>query len=181
LLAALVFHFRREPKILSLAKPSHMKPLSPLQIRTALRVAKPAQDVFEAIVDPIQMANYFIASGNHRMEEGQTVQWSFPEMEGSFPVQVKKIVADREVVFNWNDIDGSETIVTITLQPVDESVTFVTVTEGEKEATENGIRWLKSNTEGWANFLACLKAFLEYGINLRKGAFDPSQMPVPEA
>jgi len=37
---------------------------------------------------------------------------------------------------------------------------------------EAGIKWLKSNTEGWANFLACLKAFLEYGINLRKGAFD---------
>jgi len=35
-----------------------------------------------------------------------------------------------------------------------------------------GINWLKSNTEGWANFLACLKAYLEYGINLRKGGFD---------
>jgi hypothetical protein len=35
-----------------------------------------------------------------------------------------------------------------------------------------GINWLKGNTEGWANFLACLKAYLEYGINLRKGGFD---------
>jgi hypothetical protein len=26
--------------------------------------------------------------------------------------------------------------------------------------------------EAKANFLACLKAWLEYGINLRKGAFD---------
>lgn len=43
--------------------------------------------------------------------------------------------------------------------------------------SENGICWLKSNTEGWANFLTCLKAYLEYGINLRQGAFDPSQMP----
>ncbi len=158
-----------------------MQTLSPLQIKTALRVARPANEVFEAIVDPVLMANYFIASGSHRMEEGKTVQWSFPEMEGSFPVQVKKLVTDSEVVFTWNDTDGSETTVTITLQPVENSVTFVTVTEGEKEATENGIRWLKSNTEGWANFLACLKAFLEYGINLRKGAFDPSQMPVTEA
>ena len=31
---------------------------------------------------------------------------------------------------------------------------------------------LMGQTEGWANFLACLKAYLEYGINLRKGAFD---------
>ncbi|RYZ62365.1 MAG: ATPase [Chitinophagaceae bacterium] len=155
--------------------------MSSLHIKTALRVARPANEVFEAIVDPAQMANYFIASGSHRMEEGKTVQWSFPEMEGSFPVQVKKVVADAEVVFAWNDTDGSETTVTITLQPVDSATTFVTVTEGEKEATDDGIRWLKSNTEGWANFLACLKAFLEYGINLRKGAFDPSQMPVTEA
>lgn len=27
-------------------------------------------------------------------------------------------------------------------------------------------------TGGWSNFPACLKAWLEYGINLRKGAFD---------
>lgn len=29
-----------------------------------------------------------------------------------------------------------------------------------------------ANTEGWANFLACMKAYLEYDIQLRKGAFD---------
>jgi len=35
-----------------------------------------------------------------------------------------------------------------------------------------GIQWFGGNTEGWANFLACLKAYLEFGINLRKGGFD---------
>ena len=29
-----------------------------------------------------------------------------------------------------------------------------------------------ANTEGWANFLASLKAWMEYGVNLRRGAFD---------
>lgn len=38
-----------------------------------------------------------------------------------------------------------------------------------KSCLGNGVHY---NTEGWANFLACLKAYLEYGINLRKGAFD---------
>jgi hypothetical protein len=28
-----------------------------------------------------------------------------------------------------------------------------------------GIDWQKGNAEGWANFPACLKAYLEYGIN----------------
>ncbi len=155
--------------------------LSPLQIKTALRVAKPASEVFEAIVDPQKMANYFIAKGSGRMEEGKTVEWSFPEMEGAFPVTVKKVEQNKQIVFTWNDAAGAETTVTITLQAVTESITFVVITEGEKAVTEDGIHWLKGNTEGWANFLACLKAFLEYGINLRKGAFDPSQMPAQEA
>jgi hypothetical protein len=54
---------------------------------------------------------------------------------------------------------------------------FVTVIEGNKDLNDAGIKWLAGNTAGWANFLACLKAWLEYGINLRKGAFDMSQMP----
>jgi hypothetical protein len=62
------------------------------------------------------------------------------------------------------------------LKPMDDA-TFVTVTEKNRDHNEAGIKWLKQNTEGWANFLACLKAYLEYGINLRKGAFDISQMP----
>jgi hypothetical protein len=50
--------------------------------------------------------------------------------------------------------------------------TLVSITEKSRENDEAGIKWLIGNTEGWANFLACLKAWLEYGINLRKGAFD---------
>jgi len=58
--------------------------------------------------------------------------------------------------------------------------TFITIIEKDRDNDERGIKWLKGNTQGWANFLACLKAYLEYGINLRKGAFDTSQMPVKE-
>jgi uncharacterized protein YndB with AHSA1/START domain len=155
-----------------------MAALSPLQIKTSLRISRPAHAVFEAIVDPEKMRHYFIAKGSGRMEEGATVEWTFPEMDASFPVQVKKTEPGKEIQFCWNDIDGTETTVTITLKPVSESITFVQISEGEKAANEDGIRWLKSNTEGWANFLACLKAYMEYGINLRKEAFDPSQMPV---
>ena len=53
-----------------------------------------------------------------------------------------------------------------------EDLTVVTVTEKSMDNNEAGLKWLMGNTEGWANFLACLKAYLEYGINLRKGAFD---------
>ncbi len=63
-------------------------------------------------------------------------------------------------------------LVEIILTDKKNNSTLVTVTEKEMENNEAGIKWLKGNTEGWANFLACLKAYLEFGINLRKGAFD---------
>jgi uncharacterized protein YndB with AHSA1/START domain len=151
-----------------------------LQIKTGLRIAKPAADVYEAIANPAHMSHYFISRSSGRMEEGATLEWGFPEMELTFPVSVKKAEPHKQISFTWQTEDGNETLVDIQLQPVSETITFVVITEGEKEVTDAGIKWLKSNTEGWANFLACLKAYLEYGINLRKGAFDPSQMPVQE-
>ena len=148
-----------------------------LQIKAALKIQKPAHQVFEAIVDPAQMSNYFISKSSGRMEEGKTLQWQFPEMDMEFPIRVKKVEQDKFISYEWDDVDGAKTLVQMTLKPVGDNEAFITITEGTKENNEAGINWLGRNTEGWANFLACLKAWLEYGINLRKGAFDPSQMP----
>jgi uncharacterized protein YndB with AHSA1/START domain len=151
-----------------------------LRVKAALTILKPVHEVFEAIADPAKMSNYFIATGTGRMEEAKTVQWQFPEMNMKIPVRIQKVKEDQFVSFQWDDIDGTATLVEMTLQPKSDLKTFVSITEGSKDNNEAGIDWLRRNTEGWANFLACLKAWLEYGINLRKGAFDPSQMPVKE-
>jgi uncharacterized protein YndB with AHSA1/START domain len=142
-----------------------------LEIKAALQIMRPAGDVFEAIVDPSRMCNYFISASSGRMEEGAQLMWQFPEFQGEFPVRVGKIEKDRYISYYW-DFDKKELLVEITLTPRAAGSTLVTVTEKGMNNDEEGIRWLKGNTEGWANFLACLKAWLEYGINLRKGAFD---------
>lgn len=148
-----------------------------LKIKTALKIQKPVHEVFEAIVDPEKMKNYFISKSTGRMEAGKTLTWQFPEFDLQFPVRVHKIENNKFISFAWDDLDGQETLIEITLKPMNGNETFVTITEGSKENNTEGIGWLQRNTEGWANFLACLKAYLEYGINLRKGAFDSSQMP----
>jgi uncharacterized protein YndB with AHSA1/START domain len=153
-----------------------MKPEN-LEIKTGIVVLKPAQQVFEAIVDPLRMKNYFISESTGRMEEGKKLIWKFPEMDMEVPVYISKIEKDKYISFYWNDEDGQKLLVEMTLTPKENHSTFVVVTEKSRKNDISGIRWLKGNTEGWANFLACLKAYLEYGINLRKGAFDPSQMP----
>jgi uncharacterized protein YndB with AHSA1/START domain len=86
-------------------------------------------------------------------------------------VRVSKTEQDKYISYYW-DIDDIELLVEITLTPVNSTGTIVTVTEKSRNNDEAGISWLRGNTEGWANFLACLKAYLDYGINLRTGAFD---------
>lgn len=142
-----------------------------LEIKTAIQILKPVNEVFEAIVDPSKMSNYFISKSSGRMEEGRPLKWQFPEFEMEFPIRVEKIEKDRYISFYW-DVSGIELLVEITLTSSNRTATIVTVTEKSRKNDEAGIRWLKENTEGWANFLACLKAYLEYGINLRKAAFD---------
>jgi uncharacterized protein YndB with AHSA1/START domain len=147
-----------------------MKPVT-LEIKAALQISKPVSEVFEAIVDDNKMSNYFISKASGRMEEGKTIIWRFPEFDMEFPIRVGKIENNKYISFYW-DVDGFELLAEIRLTPKINNSTLVTVTEKSRENDESGIKWLKGNTEGWANFLACLKAWLEYGIHLRQGAFD---------
>ena len=142
-----------------------------LEIKAAIQILKPTYEVFEAIVDPKKMCNYFISESTGRMEAGKEIIWRFPEFDLSFPIKVEKIEPHQYISYYW-ETDGIENLVEMTLTPFQNNFTVLTITEKDRIADESGIRWLQGNTEGWANFLACLKAYLEYGINLRKGAFD---------
>lgn len=142
-----------------------------LEIKAALQISKPVREVFEAIVDPKKMSRYFISEGSGRMEEGKQIRWRFPEFDAEFPIRVGKMEKDKYISYHW-DVDGKDLLVEMTLTPIDGDATIVTIIEKSMDNDEAGIKWLKGNTEGWANFLACLKAYLEYGVNLRKGAFD---------
>jgi uncharacterized protein YndB with AHSA1/START domain len=142
-----------------------------LEIKAAIQILKPVNEVFEAIVDPIKMSNYFISKSSGRMEEGKLIKWQFPEFDMEFTIRIGKIESEKYISYYW-DVDSIELLVEMTLKPAANNSTVVTVTEKSRNNDEAGIKWLMGNTQGWANFLACLKAYLEYGINLRKGAFD---------
>ena len=142
-----------------------------LEVKAAIQISKPVNEVFEAIVNPLQMTNYFISKASGPMEENKKIIWRFPEFDMDVPVRVGKIEKNKFITFYW-DNDGVELLTEMTLTPKTNNSTLVSITEKSMENDEDGIKWLIGNTEGWANFLACLKAWLEYGINLRKGAFD---------
>jgi uncharacterized protein YndB with AHSA1/START domain len=140
--------------------------------KAAIQVLKPVGEVFEIIAGPKGMTNFWINKTSGRMEEGATLMWGFPEMEGEFAIRVGKVVPDALITFYWPAQRGEEHEVKIEFTEWQGSATVVTVTESGEPNTSEGLEWAIGNTEGWANFCACLKAWAEYGINLRKGAFD---------
>jgi uncharacterized protein YndB with AHSA1/START domain len=136
--------------------------------RASIQISKPVDEVFEGIVNDAAMTRYFISESSGCMETGKELVWKFAEFPDAFPVQVGLVEEDRLVSFVWEE----DTVVEIRLEEQSDGSTVVRVTEDGKSYSEENLKWVIGNTEGWANFLACMKAYLEYGINLRKGAFD---------
>lgn len=139
-----------------------------LESNATIQIQKPIEEVFEGIVNPSQMTKYFISESNGRLESGKTVIWKFPEFADKFPITEIKIEPNRSISFVWDP----ETVVKITLEKLPDNSTIVKVNENGKDLNEDNLKWALENSGGWANFLACMKAYLEYGIQLRKGAFD---------
>lgn len=140
-----------------------------LVINAAIQIQKPINEIFEALVNPEKMTQYFISESSGKLEENKEVKWKWPEFpEHESIVNNIKIVENVSVSFVW---DNNTTVKICLEEQADKSV-VVRVSEGEKELNEKNLEWFSGNTFGWANFLACLKAYLEYGINLRKGAFE---------
>lgn len=142
-----------------------------LEINCAMQIQKPIDEVFEAIIIPEKMSNYFISQSTGIMEEGKNLIWKFPEFDFECPVKVEKIEKDKYISFYWEN-SGVDLLVEISLTKKENNSTLVSISEKSMENNEAGLKWLSGNSFGWSNFLACLKAYLEYNINLRKGAFD---------
>lgn len=73
-----------------------------LEITSKMQIYKAIHEVYEAIVDPAHMANYFIADSTGRMEESKELIWHFPEFSIDVPVTCQKTEKDRYVSFEWD-------------------------------------------------------------------------------
>jgi uncharacterized protein YndB with AHSA1/START domain len=139
-----------------------------LEVNTRLRIAKSPGIVFEAIVNPKEMSHYFISSGSARLDKADSVTWRFADFGGQLDVKPQEIKKDASISFLWS-AGGPEALVTISLQAVPRGATVVHVKESGWPADAKGIASCVRQTQGWMHMLCCLKAHLEYGINLRKG------------
>ncbi|MCO0597470.1 SRPBCC family protein [Peribacillus butanolivorans] len=138
------------------------------QVTTKFKILKPVNEVYEAIVDPEKMSNYWFSSGTGRVEQGKTITWRYDEYNAEVVINVLEVEEDKKIVFSWGGY-GQETVVTITLKELDNTSTIIEVNElGFKEDDPEIINKMIGQKEGWVYMLTCLKGYLENGIsNLR--------------
>ncbi|QBE47888.1 SRPBCC domain-containing protein [Leucobacter triazinivorans] len=152
--------------------------LTELQFTVFGFVSRPPAEVYEAVADPAILSRYFTTGGAEgRLEPGVAVQWDFADFPGAFPVRVLEARAPERIVLRWDgdpattqETDGTE--VAFEFRPVgDGARTEVRVTERAWRPTDAGAEAAFGNCMGWTGMLAAMKAWLEYGINLREGFY----------
>ena len=149
--------------------------LDALSFTVSGHIGRPPADVYEAVADPEQLSQYFTTGGARgRLEPAADVSWNFADFPGRFPVTVVEADPPRRLVIRWEGRASTEaeTTTTFEFEPVDGGArTLVTITESSWQATEEGATNAFGNCSGWTGMLAALKAWLEYGINLRDGFY----------
>lgn len=158
-----------------------------MTFKVQVKIQKPLSEVFDAVYNPEKLAGYFVHKAQAPLDEGKSVMWTFKDSndEITFPVHVKKLVKNELLVFDWEASEGSfdakegkypspggyDTRVEMNFEATNPNETIITIKEGGWKATQGGLEGSYGNCGGWMHMGLCLKAYLEYGINLRKGSF----------
>lgn len=141
------------------------------KFQTQLKIRRPVAEVFEAVVNPAKLSSYFVSSASGPLVEGKTVQWSFAEAgDKVFDIEVREVVTNERIVFEWPTMSGEYlTRVEMVFKPLDGGAAMVQISESGWRPDEAGVKASYGNAGGWMHMLCCLKARLEYDINLRAG------------
>jgi uncharacterized protein YndB with AHSA1/START domain len=140
------------------------------KFKVQLKIQKQVPEVFDAVVNPKKLSGYFVQKASAPLAEGATVRWKFPEFDEEFDVVVRQVIKDERIVFEWEAAEGGyNTRVEMAFKPLDDKSTMVQITESGWKDDPKGIESSYGNCGGWMHMMACLKAYLEYGINLRSG------------
>lgn len=145
-----------------------------LGFRVSARIAKPVAEVFDAVVNPKKLSGYFttIGGASAPLVAGTTVTWW-----GEVPVEVDEVVPHKKIVLRWDagapagDVPY-KTRIEMGFAPLEDDATLVTIAEEGWHGDDAALTKSYLNCEGWTQMLCCMKAYVEYGINLRQGYYQ---------
>ena len=152
-----------------------------LKFKIQTKILKPVAEVFDAVYNAEKLSSYFTTGGaSGPLDEGTTVEWAFADNPGDekhkFPVEVKQVVPNELIVLGWEGAKGLQTRVEMKFEASD-SDTIVSISETGWRETQDDLNSSYLNCMGWSQMVSALKAYAEYGIDLRKGAYTGLYKP----
>jgi uncharacterized protein YndB with AHSA1/START domain len=135
------------------------------QITTKFKIHKLASEIFEAIVNPIEIGQFWFSSSSGRWEQGKLIIVRYDEYGAEGIINVLELQENKKILFSWGKEHGNETIVNITLSEQDDDSTLIVVCEsGFKGDDSELMDKMLDQKGGWVYMLSCLKAYLENDV-----------------
>jgi len=144
---------------------TNLAPGSAPVAKVEMLIRKPANEVFEAFVDPSVTSQFWFTRGSGRLEPGARVEWHWDMYGFSVPVAVKAVDPGRRLVVEWGAAAEATTI-EWTFTPLKDGTFVSIVNSGFAGGPDAVVRKALDATEGFTFVLAGLKALLEHGVRL---------------
>jgi uncharacterized protein YndB with AHSA1/START domain len=144
-----------------------------LKFEVYSKIKKPINEVFDAVYNPKKLSGYFATGGaSAPLNEGTSVTWDFADFPGAFPVHVKKVIMNEQIVLEWANNEGRNNRVEMNFEALDPNSTLVKIREsGWSKMEQKSLDASYGNCMGWTQMLLCLKVYVEYDKNLREFLF----------
>src|SRR3990170_5491347 len=127
-------------------------------VEAQMLIRRPAQQVFQAFIDPKITTNFWFTKSSGELAVGKTVTWEWEMYGASAEVYVKEIVKSRKIVIEWGE---PVTTVEFEFKPTTDDTTYVIIKNYGFDLTGNDlIEAIKDNTGGFTTVLDGLKAYL---------------------
>lgn len=137
------------------------------------KIARPVADVFAAVVERDQLREYFVSSSNSDLIEGKEVTWTW-EHYGSSPITVTKVIKNERIELTldtkaWDKTEEAYDVkVIMEFESLEDGGTLFSISEEGWRDDPASVKGSYENCGGWQETATGLKAYLIYGIDLRK-------------
>ncbi len=140
-----------------------------IHVQVNTTIAATVQRVFEAIIEPVHLNNYFASKSSGPIAEGQKIIWYFEDAGVQCDVHILHVKPFERIEFEWNATGQTASRVLMVFEEKEKNTTLLKITESSFEFTAEDVKNALGQTQGWTDFACSLKAYLYTGINLRNG------------
>jgi uncharacterized protein YndB with AHSA1/START domain len=135
--------------------------------KAAMLIRKPANEVFEAVVNPAITTRFWFTKSTGRLTKDAQVRWDWEMYGVSAQVRVLEIEPNERVVIEWSGENQAATTVEWLLDSRANNTTYVSIRQrGFKGSQDEIVNQAIDSTGGFSFHLAGMKAVLEHNINL---------------